>query len=98
MFYLTEKAKSDLKDIGYHTQKTWGREQRNLYLQKIDDAFHDLSNKPDKGRKCDDIRKGYRKYGIGKHFIFYRLLEENSIEIVRVLHGSMDIEKRLAER
>ena len=96
-FYLTEKAKSDLKGIGRYTQETWGCKQRNIYLQKIDNVFYDLADQPDKGRNCDDIRKGYRKYGIGKHFIFYRSVDNETIEIVRILHGNMDIEKRLAE-
>ena len=96
-FHLTEKAKADLKEIGRYTQKTWGHDQRNRYLQKIDDAFHDLGQNPDKGPKCEDIREGYQKYGIGKHFIFYRVTKSHHIEIVRVLHGRMNIEQRLTE-
>ena len=97
-FHLTEKAKSDLKKIGRYTQKKWGRKQRNLYLKKIDDAFRELSDEPDKGRNCENIREGYQKYGIGKHFIFYRSTEQGRIEIVRVLHGRMNIEKWLVEK
>ena len=94
-FHLTKKAKADLKDIARYTQKTWGREQRNVYLKKIDDAFHELSDNPDQGRNCDDIREGYRKYGIGKHYIFYRTIAPRHIEIVRILHGRMNIEEHL---
>ncbi|MCP5002970.1 MAG: type II toxin-antitoxin system RelE/ParE family toxin [Planctomycetes bacterium] len=96
-FHLTQKAKADLKDIARYTQKNWGHEQRNNYLQKIDDAFHDLSKEPDKGRDCDYIRAGYKKYRVGKHFIFYRLTKLHHVEIVRVLHGRMNIKKRLTE-
>jgi len=96
-FYLTKKAKADLKDIARYTRETWGREQRNVYLKKIDDIFHQLSNNPAQGRNCDHIREGYRKYGIGKHYIFYRTIAPDQIEIVRILHGSMDIEERLGE-
>ncbi len=96
-FQLTQKAKSDLKEIARYTQKTWGHKQRNIYLQKIDDAFHDLSEAPDKSRNCDYIRAGYKKYGVGKHFIFYRTTQTHHIDIVRVLHGKMDIKKHLTE-
>lgn len=96
-FHLTQKAKADLKEIARYTQKTWGHGQRNIYLQKIDIAFHDLSETPDIGRDCDYIRAGYKKYGVGKHFIFYRAIETHHIEIVRVLHGRMNIKKRLTE-
>ena len=59
-FHLTAKAKADLKGIGRYTLKKWGREQRNRYLKKIDDAFHELSQDPEKGRNCDDIREGIK--------------------------------------
>jgi toxin ParE1/3/4 len=96
-FYLTHKAKADLKDIARYTEKIWGRAQRDRYLAKIDAAFHDLAANPDEGRNCDSIRQGYRKYGIGKHYIFYRQTMADHIEIVRVLHIRMDIETRLIE-
>jgi len=41
---------------------------------------------------CDEIRPGYRKFPRGSHVIFYRSATDCMIEIVRVLHRSMDIE------
>ena len=96
-FHLSRKAKADLKVIAKYTEKAWGRAQRNTYLEKIDRSFHDLANRPDKGQNCDGVRQGYRKYRIGKHIIYYRMTEPKHIEIVRVLHGSMDIERHLNE-
>lgn len=96
-FILTQKARDDLKAIGRYTQETWGREQRNRYLTMIDESFHDLAAHPMKGRDCSDIRAGYRKHEVGKHVIFYRLLENSGIEIVRVLHGRMDTQARLSD-
>jgi len=80
-FHLTAKAKADLKGIGHYTLKKWGREQRNRYLKKNDDAFQELSQDPGKGRNCDEIREVYQQYGIGKHFIFYRTTGPRHIEI-----------------
>jgi toxin ParE1/3/4 len=65
--------------------------------EKIDRTFYELTDRPEKGSRCDEIRRGYRKYRIGKHLIYYRMTERCHIEIVRVLHGSMDIEGRLNE-
>jgi len=96
-FFLTKKAKDDLKNIARYTEARWGRDQRNQYLKDLDGAFHDLAKMPDKGRNCDYLRSGYRKYGIGKHLIFYRSADNNDIEIVRILHGRMDVEQRLTE-
>ena len=96
-FFLTKKAKDDLTEIGRYTQDTWGREQRNRYLSLLDAAFHDLAIHPLIGRDCSAIRPGYRKYGIGKHLVFYRQIENDEIEIVRVLHERMDAEQHFLE-
>ena len=92
-FQLTELAKQDLRSIGRYTQATWGREQRNAYLAKIDAAFQLLAMEPQLGKSCDDLRAGYRKYPVGKHLIFYRQ-SANSLEIIRILHERMDITAR----
>jgi toxin ParE1/3/4 len=91
IFHLTELAKQDLRSIGRYTQLTWGREQRNLYLTKLDDCFHLLAQEPQRGKACDDIRSGYRKYHVGRHLIFYCQSAEG-LKIVRILHDRMDIE------
>lgn len=94
-FTLTQKARSDMLSIGRYTRKQWGKTQQRRYLSQLDTAFHDLADKPDIGRTCNDIREGYYKYGVGKHLIFYRHKEEDQIEIVRILHDRMDIEQHL---
>ena len=93
-FRLRERAKADLRSIGRYTQATWGREQRNIYLARLDTSFHLLAREPHRGRACDDIRPGYRKYHVGWHLIFYRESLEG-VEIIRILHDRMDIEAHL---
>lgn len=97
LFTLTNKAKADLKKIGRYTQEHWGRDQRNQYLTMMDACFHQLAANPHIGKDCNEIRDGYRKFNAGSHVIFYRQTLTDTIEIVRVLHGRMDIEVRLAE-
>jgi toxin ParE1/3/4 len=96
-FTLTNLAKADLKEIARFTQTRWGREQRDLYLQMLDVSFQQLAANPLKGKDCSEVRIGYRKLNAGSHVIFYRQTLADSIEIVRVLHGQMDIETRLSE-
>lgn len=91
-FILTANAVNDLKDIGRFTQKRWGREQRNKYLKILDDSFLDLARNPSMGRESNEIRSGYYKSPTGSHVIFYRNAAEGLIEIVRILHESMDVE------
>jgi toxin ParE1/3/4 len=95
-FTLTNMAKADLKEIAKFTRNRWGREQRDLYLQMLDVSFQQLAANPLKGKDCSDIRLGYRKLNAGSHVIFYRQTLTDMIEIVRILHGHMDVETRLS--
>ncbi len=70
-FQLTNKAKSDLKEIALFTFHRWGREQRNVYLKQFDESFWLLAENPDTGKACDAIRDGYKKFPQGSHVIFY---------------------------
>lgn len=94
-FALTQKAKADLREIAIYTEKRWGREQRNLYLQQLDEAFRLLAENPQAGKNCDDIKAGYRKFPQGSHVIFYRDGTDGVVEIVRILHESMDVDAAL---
>lgn len=94
-FTLTNMAKADLKEIGHYTQENWGREQRILYLNMLDACFHRLATNPFLGKDFRDCA-GYRKFNAGSHLIFYRQKSIDTVEVVRVLHCSMDIEIQLS--
>jgi len=96
-FHLTAQAKEDMKSIARYTQKKWGRLQRNKYIAALDKRFHRLAETPELGRSCDEILQGYRKLPEGRHIIFYHSMAAGGVEIVRVLHCSMDIESHLSE-
>ncbi|WP_219701768.1 type II toxin-antitoxin system RelE/ParE family toxin [Marinomonas lutimaris] len=91
LFRLTIKAKSDLKDIAVFTSRRWGREQRNIYLKQFDESFWLLAENPDIGKACDEIRDGYREFLQGSHVIFYQQIGSQNIQIIRILHKSMDV-------
>lgn len=93
-FKLTPEAKLDLKKIGRFTEKEWGKEQRNKYLAQLDTRIRNIAENPHLGRERPEIKAGYRGVNEGKHVIFYRI-RDTGVEILRVLHGSMDIEHRL---
>ena len=96
MFFLTQKAKDDLKNIARYTEAEWGREQRNFYLKQLDDSFRILSKTPNIGLNCDYIRDNYQKFRVGRHFVFYRPLNSGkAIEVVRILHERMNVEIHL---
>lgn len=94
-FRIKGSAKADLKGIAKFTEKTWGRGQRNKYLTEFDLAFHQLTENNELGKACDHIRTGYRALHVGSHIIFYRIGERHSVDIIRVLHKSMDVSSRI---
>ncbi len=94
-FTLTKRAKADFKAIAKFTEKRWGKKQRNLYVKQFDDTFHELAAKPSMGKKCDEIREGYKRFPQGSHVIFYMQSDETNIRIIRILHKRMDFESQL---
>jgi len=95
-FTLTNMEKADLKDIGRYTLNKWGREPRNHCLSILDACFRQRAENPLNGKDCSEIRSGYRKFNVGSHIIFYRQIIADTIEIVRVLHGHIDVENHLS--
>ncbi|MGE4557124.1 MAG: type II toxin-antitoxin system RelE/ParE family toxin [Desulfovibrionaceae bacterium] len=93
-FRLTNRAYDDLKNIARYTQTTWGIEQRNEYLSRLDQSFRVIAENVKIGRNCDHIKEGYCSYSVGKHLVFYKI-DNETVLIVRVLHQSMDIESQL---
>ena len=91
---LRPAARADLVAIGRYTERVWGREQRTRYLRYLGEHIHRLRRDPELGRPREDIRPGYRSLSVGRHVIFYRL-GAAGVDIVRVLHSSMDVGRHL---
>ena len=87
-------ARAELERIGRDTEREWVREQRTRYLRQLEEGIALLANNPKMGTARDDRREGYRSHRAGRHVIFYRETVAG-IEIVRVLHASMDADQHL---
>ena len=91
---LTPRAEADLDEIWDYTADKWGIEQAELYIRELWQAMAFVAADPRRGKACDDIRPGYRRYPAGSHLIFYRPAGQD-IDVVRVLHRRMDHERHL---
>ena len=91
---LTPKARADLDAIWEFTAKHWGIEQAEAYLLSLGETMKLLANQPGLGRNIDDIRQGYFKFPAASHIFIYRS-QPDIVEIVRILHKGMDVEKHL---
>lgn len=96
-YSISEKAVEDLENIWLYTKETWSVIQADRYYNLIIDEIEFLAGNPEGGKPMEHIKKGYRVSKVKSHVIFYRKLDERSIEIIRVLHQKMDIENRLNE-
>jgi toxin ParE1/3/4 len=89
-FRITPRAHEDLKNIGRYTLKTWGKEQRDRYLENIDKRFLWLAENPLLGRYRPEIKEAYYSYLQGSHVIFY-MIRNGGIDIIGIPHQQMDI-------
>jgi toxin ParE1/3/4 len=79
-----------LKNIGRYTLKTWGKEQRDAYLHATERRFSWLAERPEMGKRRQDVQEGYYSYRQGSHVVFY-LIREDRIEIIGIPHQRMDV-------
>lgn len=88
-YRLTPAAQRDLSAIWDFTVARWDARQAETYIHEIRVAIELIADTPDRGRRCDEIREGYRLFGIGSHLIFYRE-RADGVDVMRVLHQRMD--------
>lgn len=93
-FRLTPAARADLSSIWDYTEERWDARQAETYIRELHAAMERIAEDPTRGRTCDDIRAGYRKYAIGSHLIFY-VAADDGVDVVRVLHQRMDSGRHL---
>lgn len=97
-YKISKEALNGLEKIWLYTFETWSTEQADYYYELIMNEIEYLSQNPTSGKDYNDIRKGYFRSRVKSHFIFYKInLENDEIEIIRILHQQMDISSRLDE-
>lgn len=91
---LAPRARADIESIWTYTVERWGLDQAERYVRDLQVAIEGIARDPQRGAPSDDIRAGYRRLRCGAHVLFYRPAEPG-VEIVRILHGSMDVDRHL---
>jgi toxin ParE1/3/4 len=94
-FKLTNKAVKDLSDIWNYTFDTWSESQADKYYKLILNACAAIAKKPQQGKVYEEISPDLKGKKVTKHILFYRIMEDNSIEITRILHERMDLKNKL---
>jgi len=96
-YKLTNKAVDDLSKIWDYTYEVWSENQADKYYFGLLENCHLLAEKQNLGKNYKEINPDIFGYKSGQHLIFYRILNENEIEIIRFLHVRMDLKHRIVE-
>src|SRR5713101_6207256 len=96
-------AELDFANILKWTAENFGARQAAIYRDTLVQAVGELANGPDVpgSRARDDIMLGPRTLHVARHgrrwrhFLLYRAVEGGIIEIGRILHDQMDLQRHL---
>lgn len=99
-------ADIDVKNIVRWTAAQFGRVQARAYFKIIDATLQDLHAGPDiiGSKPLGDFAPGVhtlhvaRKGRAGRHFVVFRahsVQGDNAIDVLRILHDSMDLQRHL---
>jgi toxin ParE1/3/4 len=91
-FRLSPAAESDLSDIWDYTTQQWDRDQADRYVLAIRDRLEGVVSGRIPTRSANDVRAGYLKCAAGSHMIFFTRSDDRTVDVIRILHQSMDVE------
>lgn len=94
-YRISQEAIKDLNKIWVYTFHKWSKEQADRYYDLIIAEMEFIADHVMAGKSAEQIRHNYRISKVKSHLIFYRKLENDMVEIVRILHQRMDTKKHL---
>lgn len=100
---MQKTASQDYGDIIKWTRKSFGEKQAQTYRVTLNMALEALRDGPNivGVKQRDDIASGIltlhvaRQGRKGRHFLLFRICSEQIIDVLRLLHDSMDLEHHL---
>ena len=96
-YILSNKAVEDLSSIWNYTFDTWSEKQADKYYNLLLESCQEIAGAKVSGKHYPEIDSNIFGFRIMQHIIFYRPIKNNNIEIVRILHGRMDLKNRISE-
>lgn len=90
-----QAAIDDLNDIWNYTVEEWSEKQADRYYASIKFACTQIGINPELGKEYEEIKSNVYGLRTGKHIIFYQIISEQEIEILRILHERMDLINRM---
>lgn len=94
-YRISRQAIEDLNEIWLYTFKKWSKIQADDYYDLVIREIELIAKNNLVGKVSEQTRKNYRVTTVKLHLIFYRILENDTVEIMRILHQKRDVKKRL---
>lgn len=89
---ISSEAFLDLEKIWVFTCEKWSKDQADRYYQLLMEEIEYLRCWDKIGRSAAYIREGYRVSFVKSHIIFFKIGNDNALEIIRILHQRMNID------
>lgn len=94
-FHFTRKAVEDLTAIWEYTVENWSEEQADRYYNMLVGSCRKIAENPTLfGRSYEEVTERLLGFKANRHIIFYRLVEREEVEVVRILHERMDLKDK----
>ncbi|MBP6386335.1 MAG: type II toxin-antitoxin system RelE/ParE family toxin [Pseudarcicella sp.] len=92
---LRQEAIDDLNDIWIYTFEEWSEKQADKYYASLEFACKQIGENPELGKEYGEISSHLYGLRTGKHIIFYQIISESKVEIIRILHERMDLKIKI---
>ncbi len=96
-YILSQMAVDDLTQIWNYTYVVWTESQADKYYFDLLKDCQNLAQNQLLGKNYNEIKDMLLGYPSGQHLIFYRVLDNDKIEIIRILHAKMDLKNRMQD-
>ncbi|CAN7611595.1 type II toxin-antitoxin system RelE/ParE family toxin [Devosia sp. LjRoot16] len=90
-YRLSPAAEADLVGIWDYTAQQWGKDQAASYVVAIRNRLDGIVAGRIPLRSAADVRPGYFKCAAGSHMIYFTRASDQTIDVIRILHQSMDV-------
>ncbi len=94
-YRFSNRAVADLTQIWSHTFDYWSENQADKYYNMLIGSCAKLATNPRLGKNYSIVKEELMGFKAGRHIIFYRCLQVDGIEIIRILHEQMDLKNRI---
>jgi toxin ParE1/3/4 len=96
LLLLTQRVLEDLAGVLEYSTDQWGKKPAEKYLDDIEAGLERLRQEPDLLQPLPDRYPPLTYYRVNKHLLVCDF-QADSIVLLTVIHGCMDIPNRLAD-